>query len=52
MFQFEILDEPSITCDFENDFICGYINRGNNTLKWVRYTGQPESSETGPSYGF
>ena len=50
-YEFLILDVSEISCDFENDFLCGYTNKGNYNIKWTRYTGLPQTSETGPSDG-
>ena len=46
-----MIDEDSISCDFENDYICGYKNRNDNDIKWKRYVGKSESTETGPLFG-
>lgn len=51
LFVFICKDTPEISCDFENDFICGYSNRDGFNVKWKRYTGSPLSTETGPTDG-
>ena len=45
-----MIDISDVTCDFETDFKCGYTN--DPAIKkafWVRYTGFPDTAETGPS---
>ncbi len=41
-------DEPSITCNFEYDNICGYTNDPSGQFQWVRHTGASDRVGTGP----
>ncbi|RMZ97804.1 MAM and LDL-receptor class A domain-containing 2-like [Brachionus plicatilis] len=42
------LDETTINCDFETDFICGYRTDSTQRISWNRFTGQTITIETGP----
>ena len=42
-------DFVSVTCDFEEEHICGYESDQKADFNWVRNTGATGSFNTGPS---
>lgn len=41
-------DVPSVSCNFEQDYICGYRTDQTLAMKWKRFSGSIETYETGP----
>ena len=39
-----------LSCDFENNTTCGWINDENNAINWSIYHGYTPTNETGPPY--
>lgn len=39
----------SVTCDFEEEHICGYTSDPTGQFNWLRHKGRTQSAQTGPS---
>lgn len=40
----------SVTCDFEEEHICGYTSDSVEDFNWIRRSGRGQSNLTGPSF--